>query len=310
MRVRKYGLAAAGVVGATLLLTATPAFAQDAGPAADSRDPRQPAVGRDRRGARHLHAGGLRARRDRLLPGEARGARRVDELRDLRPRLRRLLPRRLHVHVRRLRRGRAIGYDQPIGSALIGSGNWVFLWKGGFALGRRGAYDARRDGVLPLHGRVHGHDRDDPDRRDGRAVEVERVRRLGPVLRRDLLPAVRCVDVGRRLARQARRERAPGPRLHRLRRFRRRAHDGWRRRLWPARSSSVPASGSTARTASRGRSRRTTSRWRCSARSSCCSAGSASTPRRRSRRPTSGSPSSRRTPRSPPRSVPSSRCSG
>ena len=32
MRVRKYGLAAVGVVGATLLLTATPAFAQDAGP--------------------------------------------------------------------------------------------------------------------------------------------------------------------------------------------------------------------------------------------------------------------------------------
>ena len=29
MRMRKYGLAVAGVVGATLLLTATPAFAQD-----------------------------------------------------------------------------------------------------------------------------------------------------------------------------------------------------------------------------------------------------------------------------------------
>jgi Amt family ammonium transporter len=26
------------------------------------------------------------------------------------------------------------GYDEPIGSALIGSGEWVFLWKGGFAL--------------------------------------------------------------------------------------------------------------------------------------------------------------------------------
>ena len=49
----------------------------------------------------------------------------------------------------------------------------------------------------------------------------------------------------------------------------------------PARSCSVLASASTARTASRERSGRTTSRWRCSARSSCCSAGSASTPRRR-----------------------------
>ena len=32
MRMRRYGLAAAGVVGASLLLTATPAFAQDAAP--------------------------------------------------------------------------------------------------------------------------------------------------------------------------------------------------------------------------------------------------------------------------------------
>lgn len=31
------------------------------------------------------------------------------------------------------------GYDKPIGSALIGSGNWVFLWKGGFFLS--GGYD-------------------------------------------------------------------------------------------------------------------------------------------------------------------------
>ncbi len=26
------------------------------------------------------------------------------------------------------------GLDKPVGDALIGSGNWVFLWKGGFAL--------------------------------------------------------------------------------------------------------------------------------------------------------------------------------
>ena len=31
---------------------------------------------------------------------------------------------------------------------------------------------------------------------------MEGVRRLGPVLRRDLLPALRCLDLGRRLARQ------------------------------------------------------------------------------------------------------------
>ena len=32
------------------------------------------------------------------------------------------------------------GYDKPLGDALIGSGNWVFLWKGGFALSGAG-YD-------------------------------------------------------------------------------------------------------------------------------------------------------------------------
>ena len=56
--------------------------------------------------------------------------------------------------------------------------------------------------------------------------------------------------------------------------------------------------------------RATTSRWPCSARSSCCSAGSASTPPRPSRRPTSASRSSPRTRRSPVPSVRSSACSG
>ena len=153
---------------------------------------------------------GLRARRDRLLPGEARGARGEHELRHLRPRLRRLLLRRLLAHVRRLSATALLGFDTPIGdSAAIGSGNWVFLWKGGFGVGRQRRRQAGRClGVLPLHGRVHGHHRHDPDRGHGRAVEVEGVRRLGPVLRRDLLPAVRRLDLGRRLAGQARQQHA------------------------------------------------------------------------------------------------------
>jgi Amt family ammonium transporter len=28
-----------------------------------------------------------------------------------------------------------IGYNKPLGGALVGSGDWIFLWKGGFALG-------------------------------------------------------------------------------------------------------------------------------------------------------------------------------
>ena len=57
------------------------------------------------------------------------------------------------------------------------------------------------------------------------------------------------------------------------------------------------------------RSPATTSRWRCSARSSCCSAGSASTPRQRSPPRTCSSPRSPRTPPSPARSAPSWQCS-
>jgi Amt family ammonium transporter len=33
------------------------------------------------------------------------------------------------------------GYDKPIGGALLGSGNWTFLWKGGFFLSGHAAYD-------------------------------------------------------------------------------------------------------------------------------------------------------------------------
>ena len=70
-----------------------------------------------------------------------------------------------------------------------------------------------------------------------------------------------------------------------------------------------PVSASTGPTASPERSRRTTSRWRCSARSSCCSGGSGSTRRRPSRRPTSDSRSWQSTPRSRQRSAQRPRCS-
>ena len=49
----------------------------------------EPPVGHHRRGAGHLHAGRLRAGRDRLLPGQARRPRGQHELRHLRARLRR-----------------------------------------------------------------------------------------------------------------------------------------------------------------------------------------------------------------------------
>src|ERR671911_2815494 len=36
-------------------------------------------------------------------------------------------------------RGFDFGYNAPVGDALIGSGEWVFLWQGGFALSDVGA---------------------------------------------------------------------------------------------------------------------------------------------------------------------------
>ena len=71
----------------------------------------------------------------------------------------------------------------------------------------------------------------------------------------------------------------------------------------PARRCSAPASASSARTASHAPSPATTSRWRCSARSSSCSGGSASTPPRPSLPPTCSSPSSPPTRRSRQRSA-------
>ena len=63
-------------------------------------------LGAGRRLPRHLHAGRLRARRDRPHPRQERRAHHVDELHRLRARHVRLLRVRLRVHVRRLQRHR------------------------------------------------------------------------------------------------------------------------------------------------------------------------------------------------------------
>ena len=147
-----------------------------------------------------------------------------------------------------------------------------------------------------------------PTGADGRAVEVEQLRRVGPLLRRHLLPAVRRLDLGRRLAGQDLGHHGPRRRLRRLRRLRRRPRR--RRRGRPRRRHRArPRIGKFNADGKARRSRATTSRWRCSARSSCCSAGSASTRRRPSPPPTSSSPRSRPTRPSPVRSAPSRRCS-
>ena len=312
MRLRKYGLAAVGVVGATVLLTATPAFAQDTGVAgAGPVDPDQPALGRDRRGARHLHAGRLRAGRDRLLPGQARGARREHELRHLRPGLRRLLPRRLHVHVRRLLVRRRMGYDQAdraarSSAAATGSSS-------GRATSPSAGSGAYTPGVMAFFLYMVAFMDTTATIPTGAMAERWKwnvVRRLGPVLRRDLLPAVRCLDVGRRLARQLGQERPPRLRLHRLRGLWRRARDGRhrgsRRRPRPrsshrqvrqGRQAASPRPGHHIPMAMLGTFILLFGWFGFNAASTLSPS-------------TSASQSSRPTPRSPRRSVPSSRCSG
>ncbi len=201
------------------------------------------------------------------------------------------------------------GLGAAVGSPLIGDGNWIFLFKGGWALSG-GGIDA---GVLALFLYMVAF-MDTvatiPTGVDGRALEVGQLRDLGPLLRRHLLPAVRSVDVGRGLAVEDVGHDGPRCRLRRLRRIRCRAHRRRRRRTRRS-DRHRPAH----RQVRQGRhtprlSRVTTSRWRCSARSSCCSVGSGSTPRRRSPPPTCSSRSWPRTRPSPAPSGPSWRCSG
>ena len=116
------------VGGATALAVVVPnvAFAQEEVDATTTLGfQHQPAVGGHRRRPGDLHAGRLRARRDRLHPEEERRSRDEHELRHLRPRLRRLPVRRLPARVRwlQLRRPTSVLAASPMNDAipLIGS---------------------------------------------------------------------------------------------------------------------------------------------------------------------------------------------
>ena len=181
--------------------------------------------------------------------------------------------------------------------------------------GRLGAvrrrHHRRRAGLLPLHGRLHGHRGDDPDRAPWPSAGSGAASSSGAC---SAAPSTtRCSRRGRGAAAGSSKtwdtmglgagyvDFAGSGVVHAVggvAALRRR--QGARRR----------ASASSAPTATPGPSPATTSRWPCSARSSCCSAGSASTPPRRSPPPTCSSPPSRRTRRSPVPSAPSWRCCG
>ena len=152
----------------------------------------------------------------------------------------------------------------------------------------------RRVRAVPVPDGVHGHGRDDPHRRDGRALEVLGVLRLrASSWAAFIYPDLRQLGVGRRLAGAAGLELRPRPRPRRLRRLL--ASCTWwaASRRWPAASCSGRASASTTRT---GKANAIAGAPHAdgvrSARSSWRSAGSASTRARRSPAPTCASPSS------------------
>ena len=111
------------------------------------------------------------------------------------------------------------GLGAAVGSPLLGDGNWVFLWKGGWAMSG-GGIDAGVLAIFLYMVAFMDTTATIPTGRDGRTVEVGELRHLGTVLRRHLLPAVRGVDVGRRLAGQDVGHVRPRRRLRRLRRQR------------------------------------------------------------------------------------------
>ena len=198
------------------------------GPRGCTHGQHEHAVGGHRRHPGHLHAGGVRPRGDRLLPVQARRPRREHELRHLRARLHRLLLRRLPAGLRGLRHAallrRRTGRTDRRRADRQRQLHLPVRRRVG-VVGRR--HQRRRARLLPLHGGLHGHRGHDPHRRDGRAVEVGQLRHLGPVLRRHLLPAVRGVDVGRRMAVQDVGQLRLRRRIRRLRRQRRRARRRW-----------------------------------------------------------------------------------
>ena len=219
----------------------------------------------------------------------ARRTRHVDELRDLRPGVRRVLPRRVPVHVRRVQLPGVSAWT-PVGDALIGCGDWVFLWKGGWASppGPRVAYwRAGRAFFLYMVAFM------DTTATIPTGAMAERWKWKAFVGWGLFCGAIYyplfggwtwgggwLTSSGTASSSASATSTSPAPA----------SCTPWAARpRWPARSCSGLASASTARTASRARWRRTASPWPCSACSSCCSAGSGSTPHRRSPPPTCAS---------------------
>ena len=91
------------------------------------------------------------------------------------------------------------GYSAPIGGNLIGSGQWVFLWKGGFGMTGlpENVPPGADPGVLPVHARLHGHG--GATIPTGSMAERWKFKSFvlwGLLSRGDLLPALRSLNRG------------------------------------------------------------------------------------------------------------------
>ena len=203
------------------------------------------------------------------------------------------------LHVRRLHRRRSIGYDAPVGRHLIGSGNWVFLWQGGLAApAGRPSTRRRRSGFFLYMVAFMDTTATIPTGAMAERWKWNAFVGWGLFCGAIYYPLFGAWTWGggwlAKLGESAMSlglgyvDFAGSGVVH--------AMGGVGRAGRCARARSPHRQVRQGRQAA-GRCPATTSRWRCSARSSCCSAGSASTPRRPSRPPTSASRSSRSTPR-------------
>ena len=170
--------AGVGLAGAALLPTM--AFAQEADPIPVTGQQLNLLFVLHRRHPRHLHAGGFRPRRNRLLP--AKHAAHV-------------VSTNFAIFALGFIAFFLVGFPLAFGGFSSARSDWALAGGGPLARfgqlglpvgGRLGAQRRQHhdsaDRLLPLHGGVHGHRGHDPDRLDGRAVEVGRLRDLGPVM--------------------------------------------------------------------------------------------------------------------------------
>ena len=203
------------------------------------------------------------------------------------------------------------GYTQPLGDALIGSGNWVFLWQGGFALS--GDAIATSGGAAVIGFFLYMVAFMDTVATIPTGAMAERWKwnafvGWGLFCGAIYYPIFGAWTWGGGWLAKTWDTWASGPATS-TSPARASCTPSAASPLWPVPWCSAPASASSTPTGRPTPCRVTTSRWRCWAASSCCSAGSGSTPPRRWPPPTCSSPSWPPTRPSPVLSVRSRRCS-